>query len=247
MAKKIVVDFRMRKVEKDYLESIGYELIENSFNSLVYDEISSHVDIYYLRVGNRIIIAPEKRCVLPVNVVVGQTYIGEKYPDDVPYNVAIVGKNAVHNFEYTDPEVKKYLQTCEYNLINVKQGYCNCNTCVVNDNSCIVSDISIATALLDNGVDVLYVLEPDIKLLKRTNTLFKEQSKMSFEYSKMSGFIGGAMVRIQDVVILFGDIKKLVNGGKIKKYIESKGLTLKDFPGLDVVDYGGIIEVLENE
>lgn len=247
MAKKVIVDFRMRKVEKEYLRSLGYELIENGFNSLVYDEISSHVDIYFLKVGNRIIISPEKRGMLKVDTIVGQRYIGEKYPEDIPYNVAIVGKNAVHNFNYTDPEVKKYLKTCEYNLIDVSQGYSNCSTTIIDNNSCIVSDISIATALSENGVDVLYALEPDIKLLKRTNKLFAQESKMCFEYSDMSGFIGGAIARIENTVIVFGDIKKLVNADKIKKYINSKGLELKDFPGLDVIDYGGIVEVVENE
>jgi competence protein ComEC len=52
VAKYAVVDFRMRKVEKEYIESLGYEIIENGFNLDVYDEISSHVDIYYLKAGD---------------------------------------------------------------------------------------------------------------------------------------------------------------------------------------------------
>ena len=247
MKKYCVIDFRMRKEEKEYIKSLGYELIENGFNSLVYDEISSHVDIYFTKVGNRVVIAPEKRGKLPVNSIVGGTYIENEYPGDVPYNVAIIGKRAIHNFEYTDKELKKYLETCEYKLINVNQGYTNCSIAVLDDNSCITTDLMIAKTLMDEDIDVIYVSEPEIKLLKRRTTLFSDPAKMTFDYSDMEGFIGGAMARLGDEVIIFGDITKFVNSEKIRKFIESKGLKIKDFPGLEIIDYGGILEVIEDE
>ena len=132
-------------------------------------------------------------------------------------------------------------------MIDVEQGYSNCSTCVLDDNSCITSDIGIARALMDAGVDTLYVCEPDIKLKKRLSTIFKDESRMSFEDSKMQGFIGGAMARIGDTVVVFGDIANLVNGNKIRKFVEKKGLKLHHFEGLDVVDYGGVLEVVINE
>jgi len=70
---------------------------------------------------------------------------------------------------------------------------------------------------------------------------------MRFENSDMQGFIGGAMTRIGDTVIVFGDIENLVNSNKIRKFIEKKGLKLHWFEGLDVVDYGGVLEVNLNE
>ena len=33
---------------------------------------------------------------------------------------------------------------------------------------------------------------------------------MFFEYSDMQGFVGGAMARIDDEIILFGDVNKLL-------------------------------------
>lgn len=245
MAKYAVVDFRMRKVEKEYIESLGYEIIENGFNLDVYDEISSHVDIYYLKAGDVVFSAPEKRGQVPFNTVNCVATVGGEYPFDVPYNVCIVGKNAIHNFKYTDNVVKFYLERHGYNLIDVEQGYSKCSTCVVDDNSCITTDIGIARKLLDAGIDTLYVSEPDIKLKTRANKIFVKESTMSFVDSDMQGFIGGAMARLGDTVILFGDISNLVNGTKIKNFVEKKGLKFHHFEGLDIVDYGGILEVIE--
>ena len=241
--KYAVIDFKMRKEEKEYLKSKGLELIENEFNLNTYDEISSHPDIYYLKVGETIFSAPEKNGKVPFNTVNCVTEIGDKYPTDVPYNVLIVGNNAIHNFKYTDNIVKFYLERHGYNLINVEQGYANCSTVVLNDTSCITSDLAIAKALMDNGVDTLFVSEPDIKLKKRTNSIFEKQSQMSFEDSLMQGFIGGACMVLDDTFVIFGDIERLVNGNKIKKFVEKKGLKLHYFEGLDVVDYGGVLLV----
>lgn len=247
MAKYAVVDFRMRTVEKEYIKSLGYEIIENGFNLNTYDEIASHPDIYYLKIGDMVFSAPEKKGVLPFNTVSCTTPIGMEYPTDIPYNVCIVGNNAIHNFKYTDNIVKFYLERHEYNLINVEQGYSNCSTCVLDDNSCITSDIGIAKALMDNGIDTLYVCEPDIKLKERLSKLFKDDKRMAFIDSKMQGFIGGALVRLGDTVVLFGDVSNLVNGTKIMRFIEKKGLKFHHFEGLDIVDYGGVLEVNENE
>ena len=247
VTKYAVVDFRMRKIEKEYIKSLGYEIIENGFNLNTYDEIASHVDIYYLKAGEMVFSSPEKKGLVPFNTVVCTTPIGSKYPEDVPYNVCVVGKNAIHNFKYTDNIVKFYLERHGYNLINVEQGYSNCSTAVLDENSCITSDIGIAKALMDAGIDTLFVTEPDIKLKRRTNKIFEDESRMSFENSDMQGFIGGAMTRLGDAVIVFGDIENLVNGSKIRKFIEKKGLKLHYFEGLDVVDYGGVLEVCVNE
>lgn len=245
MAKYCVVDFRMRKIEKEYIASLGYEVIQNDFDLNVYDEIAAHVDVYYTKIGNVIFAAPNKKDKVPFTVQLCTSEVGKEYPHDVPYNVCIIGNKIVHNFKYTDPIIKMYLEKNNYQIINVEQGYSNCSIAVIDNDSCITSDISIARSLVDAGIDTLYVSEPDIRLKKRTNSIFVDQSKMSFCDSEMSGFIGGAMTRLGDQVIVFGDINKLTNGKKIKSFIEKKGLKLHYFEGLDVVDYGGVLEVIE--
>ena len=245
MSKYILADFRMRQEEKEYIKQLGYEIIEVSYNNELYDEIAAHVDISYVKIKDTVITSPDRFVELSkiIKCDVGNKEISKEYPYDIPYNVCIMGINAIHNFKYTDEIVKEKLEKEQYNLINVNQGYTKCSIAVIDDRSCITSDIDIAKKLMDNGIDVLFVYEPDIKLLKRTNQNETIQNRMFFEYSDMQGFIGGAMARIEDEVILFGDANKLLNKDKIINFIESKGIKLKWFEGLDVVDYGSIVIV----
>jgi len=245
LAKYALVDFRMREEEKEYIESLGYNIFNVSYNPDLYDEIAAHVDISYLKIDDTLITSPDKFVELSkiIECDVGKAELSNEYPLDIPYNVCIMGKNAIHNFEHTDEVVKQKLIDRGYNLIDVNQGYTNCSIAVIDDNSCITSDMSIAKTLMDNGIDVLFVYEPDIKLLKRTNTNENMQSRMFFEYSDMQGFIGGAMTKIDNEIILFGDVNNLLNKDKIINFIKSKNLKLKYFENLDIVDYGGIVVV----
>ena len=116
-------------------------------------------------------------------------------------------------------------------MININQGYSNCSIAVIDDNSAIVTDKKTAQKLIQNNIDVLLIEEKlDIKLFKNNK-----------EYSKMSGFIGGCMSRIQDKIIVFGELSKIDKDGKIKAFIQSRELKIIDFKGLDVIDYGGLL------
>lgn len=76
--------------------------------------------------------------------------------------------------------------------------------------------------------------EPDIKLLSESG------------YSNKKGFIGGAISKIDDKIIVFGDLSKIDSKNKIRNFILSKNLEILEFKGQDVVDYGGIIEFDKN-
>ena len=54
---KIIIDSRMRKIEKEYLSQYG-DLIELPYQSSVYEEISSHPDIFFCKINNQIFQAP---------------------------------------------------------------------------------------------------------------------------------------------------------------------------------------------
>lgn len=57
---QLIVDERMRKIEKENLKKIKYNLIEIKQSNMVYEEISAHVDIFVCKIGNKLIIEPSQ-------------------------------------------------------------------------------------------------------------------------------------------------------------------------------------------
>ena len=232
---QLIIDERMRKKKKKKLRELGYSLIEIKQNNKVYEEISAHVDIFTCKINNKLIIEPKQyeliksQFVNNNNIEKGKESIEKNYPYDIKYNVCTIGKKALHNFEFTDSKVKEELIEQGYELINTTQGYTNCSIAVIDDNSAIVTDKGLYKILKKHNVDVLYLeYEPNIKLLTNTG------------YSNRKGFIGGAVSRVDNNIIIFGDLTKIDKDEKIRKFILDKGLNIIEFKGLDVIDYGGI-------
>ena len=55
--KKLLIDSRVRKVEYEYL-SRYFDVIKIPLSDDVYEEISGHSDIFYCKLQNKIICAP---------------------------------------------------------------------------------------------------------------------------------------------------------------------------------------------
>lgn len=233
---QVIIDERMRKIEKEKLKVLGYKLIEMKASKNVYKEISSHVDIFTCKIGNKLIIEPSMykkiKEELSYNDCIEQGHekVQKIYPYDIKYNVCTIGRKALHNFKYTDDKIKEELTKKGYELINTTQGYTNCSIAVIDENSAIVTDKGLYKILKKHNIDVLYLeYEPDIKLLTSNG------------YSDKNGFIGGAISRIGESIIIFGDLNKIDKEEKIRKFILSKKLNIIDFEELDVIDYGGIV------
>jgi hypothetical protein len=198
------------------------------------------VDIFTTKIGDTLVVEKSQFEDLTFmlkkseyNIVRGKEQIEMHYPDDIKYNVAIIGNYAVHNFKYTDKKVLKLLQEGGYELIDVEQGYTNCSIAVIDDTSVITTDKKIAERLRANNLSVLLLdYTPDIKLLDEHG-----------RYSSMQGFIGGAIGKVDNNIIIFGDLEKIDKDGQIRKFITDRHLTIVEFNGLDVIDYGGILEV----
>ena len=236
--KYLIIDERMRQVEKHKLKELGYKLIEIKQSKNVYPEISAHVDIFTCKVGEKIIVEPSQyenlksQLSSKYNLIQGEECINERYPYDIKYNVCTIGEKAIHNFQYTDPIVKQELIKQGYELTNTAQGYTNCSIAIIDNNSAIVTDKGLYKILQKHNIDVLYLeYEPEIKLLNGN------------EYSNKKGFIGGVISRIANQIVVTGDLGKIDQNGVIRKFISTKGLDLVEFKELDVIDYGGIIEL----
>ena len=234
----IIIDERMRQIEKQKLKELGYDLIEIKKSTNVYEEISSHVDIFTCKIGDVLIVEPSQYEQIKVKfsqehkTISGQEQISSKYPEDIKYNVCTIGKKAIHNFQHTDLAIKEELTNQGYALINTTQGYTNCSIAVIDENSAIVTDKGLYKILQKHNIDVLYLkYEPDIKLLNNN------------KYSNKKGFIGGAISRIANEIIVFGDLNKIDQYNIIRNFITNKNINIIEFENLDVIDYGGIVEL----
>ncbi len=229
--KKVIIDNRMRQIEKQKLQNMGYEIIEIQTSPNVYKEISSHVDIFACKIENEIIVEPTQNINNISNKIYGKDKVLSQYPFDIKYNVCIIGNKAIHNLKYTDEILKKELFNKGFELINTTQGYTNCSIAVIDDRSAIVTDKGLNKILQKNGIDTLYLSnELDIKLLNGK------------QYSNKRGFIGGCISRINNKIIVFGELKKIDPENKIREFIKKRNLEIIEFCGLDVIDYGGLIE-----
>ena len=230
--KKVIIDKRMRKIEKKKIQDMGYEIIEIQTNRNIYSEISSHVDISVCKIENEIIVEPTQNMNNISNKIYGKERISAEYPYDIRYNVCIIGKKAIHNLKYTDEILKKELIDKGFELINTTQGYTNCSIAVIDENSAIVTDKGLNKILQRHGIETLYLNnELDIKLLNGN------------KYSNKKGFIGGCISRIDNKIMVFGELEKIDSENKIRKFIQEKNLEIIDFNGVDIIDYGGLIEV----
>ncbi len=232
--KYLMIDERMRSIEKEKLKELGYELIEIKESEEVYTEISSHVDIFACKTGEKVVVDPTQYIYMPElpNIEQGIDNVEAEYPFDIKYNVCTIGKYAIHNFKYTDKRVQQELIKSGYELIQTTQGYTNCSIAVIDDNSAIVTDKGLCKILESLNINVLFLdYEPNIKLLNK------------YGYSSKNGFIGGAISRIGDNVMVFGDLNKIDNNNVIRNFITDRNLKIIDFENLEVIDYGGTVEV----
>ena len=213
----LIIDSRIRDVEYNYLSKF-FNVIKLPLSNNVYEEISGHSDIFYTKINNQVIVAPNAE-IMEQQFILGKEKVGKEYPKDVLYNVCQIG-NRIIGSKYTDKSIKPD--------IIVKQGYVKCSIAVTSNNSCITSDKGIAKVLESNNIDVLYIEENNINLLKKDGSA-----------STMKGFIGGASLVFDNKFVLFGDSDNLSNKDKIIQHLDKYNLELVDFKGLDIYDYGG--------
>lgn len=236
--KELIIDSRMRTIEKNKLKELGYNLIELPKSENVYEEISSHTDIFCTKLNNALIVEKSRYAYLKekissqINIYEGKEYAQNKYPFDIKYNACIIGKKAIHNFKYTDELLKKMLIENGYELIDVKQGYSNCSIAVIDEKNIIISDEGLYNILKKLDLNILKIDSAlDIKLLYENS------------YSEKIGFIGGCISRIDDFVFVSGDLKKIDPENKIRNFINNLNLEIIEFEHLDMIDYGGIIKI----
>lgn len=164
----------------------------------------------------------------PIKVFAGHKNIGNKYPGSCIFNCVQLGDYFFHNVAYTDPTIMNIVNNSDYKIINVMQGYTNCNMVAVNESSIITSDPGIAKAILNTSNEI------DVLLISEGNVILK-----GFPH----GFLGGTCGRIDNFLIFNGNLAAHPDFEAIKTFVESKNLKLKYFEEYPLTDIGSIIGI----
>jgi predicted Fe-Mo cluster-binding NifX family protein len=233
-----IVDGRINQSAEKTLSNMGIDLIKTEKHADVHEAVSFHPDMILHHLGGKdIVYAPNTagRILQELedhgfNLIEGQSKLQEKYPADIAYNVARVGKFYFHNLKYTDPVIKKELEKRGVEPINIKQGYAKCSISVVDENSIITADKAIAKAAMNKGIDVLLIENHGEIALPGMNC----------------GFIGGSTGLVDKKSwAVFGDYKKLNSAGSILEFLSKKEIQVKYLGEGQVFDYGSLLPILE--
>lgn len=201
-----------------------------------YEAIKYHPDITICNLGKGIIVAApnvykyyyDTLNKLGFNIIKGDSYIQNKYPYNINYNVAIFGKYAMHNFKYTDKKILEYIDSKKLTKINVNQGYTKCSICIVDENSIITSDEGIYKAISEYDIDCLLISKGNIGLV-------------GLNY----GFIGGCIGLInKNKIAFFGDITTHPDYEIIYRFIKFKNKEIISLSKEKLLDLGSLIPLM---
>ena len=128
------------------------------------------------------------------------------------------------NVAHTSADVLEYARLCEYELVNVAQGYAKCSTLLL-DEAVITADTGIYRAAKERGIDALLISPGNIGIEKYD-----------------TGFIGGASAKIAEgKVAVFGNIEKHPDGENILGFAKKHDTQIISLGHSALFDYGGIV------
>ncbi|MBW9146946.1 hypothetical protein KTC92_17270 [Clostridium sp. CM027] len=230
--KNIIVDFRIHNEEKEYLVSRGYNLLICPPSNILYEAVCGHPDMLMHILGKDIIVHKDmdnefilSLILLNYKVYKSNSTLKDKYPYDICLNSLSLGNLFIHSVNFTDTNLLSLLKT--RTLINVKQGYTKCSTCIVNDHAVITSDVSIAKALSIEKIDILLIPPGDIIL-------------PGLNY----GFIGGVTGLIEDNVLAFyGHLDHYLYGKEVLNFLNKHKVEPVFLRNGKLIDRGSIFRV----
>lgn len=233
----VIIDGRSGKDFEGFFEGMGIRLLKTLGCTEVYDAISYHPDIVVHHLGGRdILYAPgipqeflDKLKELGFTLLKGESHLEPRYPGDIPYNAARVGRYAFHNTRYTDSILRTELEKRGVDLVHVEQGYSKCSVSVVSEDALITSDSGICKAAAGCGISTL-LIEPEPSILL---------PGLSY------GFIGGCTGMIgRGKWAVSGRLDTLKSAPAIREFLGERGVEIVELSNGALKDIGSIIPVL---
>jgi hypothetical protein len=165
---------------------------------------------------------------LGIKVIKGGKTLSRNYPEDIAYNVARIGRYALHNTKHTDQVLKYYLEEAGIQFIHVNQGYTKCSIAPVSDNKALTSDFLIHEKLISYNIDCMYI-DPKVVYLKGYN----------------NGFIGGCTGLINEKIFLStGKIFDENISVSLREFIQSSGYIYDEASKQQITDLGTLIPII---
>ena len=232
-----IMDGRVRNSVISNLENIGVNVIRTCRCEGLYDAVAYHPDMFMHHLGgDKIVVAPNaplsfisKLKDYGFNIIIGEKVICSKYPYDIAYNVARIGKFAICNIKHTDTVLLRLLNNSGVKLIDVSQGYAKCSICIVDESVIITSDKGIFEILSKYNFDILNI-NPGNIILTGANY----------------GFIGGASGLLSKNIIAFtGDVTKHPNYKEINEFLYKNGKDMRILDNQKLMDVGTFIPLKE--
>lgn len=232
----VIIDYRASDEIINYFKKQDIIPIRTTMCIDLQEGVNGHPDMVIHPIDEKkFIVAPnvydyyyEVLSDIGIKVIKGGKTLCRNYPEDIAYNVARIGRYAVHNTHHTDQVLKYYLEEADIKFIHVKQGYSKCSISALGDNKAITSDISIHEKLKSYNIDCMYI-NPEIVYLKGYN----------------HGFIGGATGLINQNIFLstglIGD-NSILNC--LKNFIISAGYLYDEASSQQIIDLGSIIPII---
>lgn len=231
----VIVDGRIsNSVEKGLFDN-GINIIKTKAHPSLYDSVAFHPDMFLHHIGGqKIIYAPgtSEETVRELEeygfqMMRGETELKYKYPGNIAYNAARVGRFVFHNTKYTDKILKDFFLKLDLELVHINQGYAKCAISVVDENSIITMDKGIAKVADKKGLNVLVVEEKNILL-------------PGLDY----GFIGGSSGLIdKNKWAVSGRLESLGSYSEILAFLTQKGKEVISLSDQQVVDIGSLIPI----
>lgn len=236
MPRYAIIDYRASEEIKSYLKKLNIKLIKTVKCSDLQEPVDGHPDMVMHPIDEKtFIVAPNVfdyyRSVLNnigIKVIKGGKTLCRNYPEDIAYNVARIGRYAVHNTHHTDQVLKYYLEEANIEFIHVNQGYSKCSLAAVGKNKAVTSDLSIHEKIKSYNIDCMFI-NPEVVYLKGYN----------------HGFIGGCTGLINEKIFLStGKIFDKIIIDAFKQFIQSSGYLYEEASSQQIIDLGSIIPII---
>ncbi|NLJ57858.1 MAG: hypothetical protein GX339_03330 [Tissierellia bacterium] len=232
----VIIDYRASEEILNYLRKLNIQPIKTIKCTDLQEPVDGHPDMVIHPIDfETFIVAPNVydyyRNVLDhkgIKVIKGGKTLSRNYPEDIAYNVARIGRYAVHNTQHTDQLLKYYLEEAGIELIHVNQGYTKCSVATISENKTLTSDFLIHETLISYNIESMYI-DPKIVRLEGYNY----------------GFIGGCTGLINDKIFLStGKIFDENISFSLKEFVQSSGYVYDEASNQQITDLGTLIPII---